>query len=84
MIKIDELLRSISMSAGAVSLIQIAATMLGAVLIGSGCNSSSHSEVELPTGVHCRSESHGSFLWKTTSTACVDASGKVIGSYSDY
>ena len=65
-------------------LIQIAAAVLGAILIGSGCNSSSHTEVELPTGVHCRSETHGSFLWKTSSTACVDATGKVIGSYSDY
>jgi hypothetical protein len=72
------------MSARAVSLIQIAAAVLGAVLFGSGCSSDSHTEVQLPTGVHCRSESHGSFLWKTTSTACVDANGKVIGSYSDY
>jgi hypothetical protein len=72
------------MSAGLLSLIQIAAALLGAVLFGSGCNSSSHTEVELPTGVHCRSETHGSFLWKTSSTACVDATGKVIGSYSDY
>ena len=72
------------MSAGSVRLIQIAAAALGAVLFGSGCNSNSHTEVELPTGVHCRSETHGSFLWKTTSTACVDANGKVIGSYSDY
>ena len=72
------------MSAGLLSLIQIVAALLGAVLFGSGCNSSSHTEVELPTGVHCRSETHGSFLWKTTSTACVDANGKVIGSYSDY
>ena len=72
------------MSAGSVRLIQIAAAALGAVFIGSGCNSNSHTEVELPTGVHCRSETHCSFLWKTTSTACVDANGKVIGSYSDY
>jgi len=72
------------MAAEAGSLIQIVAAMLGAVLIGSGCNSNTHTEVELPTGVHCRSETHGSFLWKTSSTACVDATGKVIGSYSDY
>ena len=72
------------MPAGLLSLIQIAAALLGAVLFGSGCNSNSHTEVELPTGVHCRSEMHGSFLWKTSSTACVDATGKVIGSYSDY
>ena len=72
------------MPAGLLSLIQIVAALLGAVLFGAGCNSSSHTEVELPTGVHCRSETHGSFLWKTSSTACVDATGKVIGSYSDY
>jgi hypothetical protein len=72
------------MSARSVRLIQVAAAVFGAVLIGSGCNSNSHTEVELPTGVHCRSETHGSFLWKTSSTACVDANGKVIGSYSDY
>ena len=72
------------MSAGSFRVIQIAAAVIGAVLIGSGCNSNSHTEVELPTGVHCRSESHGSFLWKTSSTACVDANRKVIGSYSDY
>jgi hypothetical protein len=65
-------------------LIVIVAALLGAVLIGSGCNSNSNTEVTLPTGVRCRSETHGSFLWKTTSTAYVDANGKVIGSYSDY
>ena len=54
------------------------------VLMGSGCSSNSNTEVQLPNGIHCRSESHGSFLWKTTSTACVDANGKVIGSYSNY
>jgi hypothetical protein len=72
------------MSAGSVTWIQIAAAVLGAVLVGSGCSSNSNTEVTLPTGVHCRSETHGSFLWKTSSTACVDANGKVIGSYSDY
>jgi hypothetical protein len=76
--------RSITMSARSVQLIQIAAALLGAVLMGSGCSSNSNTEVQLPNGIHCRSESHGSFLWKTTSTACVDANGKVIGSYSNY
>ena len=72
--------RSITMSARSVQLIQIAAALLGAVLMGSGCSSNSNTEVQLPNGIHCRSESHGSFLWKTTSTACVDANGKVVGS----
>ncbi len=72
------------MPAKLVRLIQIASAVVSAVLMGAGCNSNSHTEVELPTGVHCRSETHGSFLWKTSSTACVDANGKVIGSYSDY
>jgi len=72
------------MSARSVPLIQIAAALLGTVLTGSGCSSNSNTEVQLPNGIHCRSESHGSFLWKTTSTACVDANGKVIGSYSNY
>jgi hypothetical protein len=76
--------RNINMSARAAASIQIAAAALAAVLILSGCNSNTHTEVQLPTGVHCRSETHGSFLWKTSSTACVDANGKVIGSYSDY
>ena len=76
--------KSITMSARSVPLIQIAAALLGAVLTGSGCSSNSNTEVQLPNGIHCRSESHGSFLWKTTSTACVDANGKVIGSYSNY
>ena len=76
--------RSITVSARSVPLIQIAAALLGAVLMGSGCSSNSNTEVQLPNGIHCRSESHGSFLWKTTSTACVDANGKVIGSYSNY
>ena len=76
--------RSITMSARSVQLIQIAAALLGAVLMGSGCSSNSNTEVQLPNGIHCRSESHGSFLRKTTSTACVDANGKVIGSYSNY
>jgi hypothetical protein len=76
--------KSITMSARLVPLIQIAAALLSAVLMGSGCSSNSNTEVQLPNGIHCRSESHGSFLWKTTSTACVDANGKVIGSYSNY
>ena len=76
--------RSITMSARSVPLIQIAAALLGAVVMGSGCSSNSNTEVQLPNGIHCRSESRGSFLWKTTSTACVDANGKVIGSYSNY
>ncbi len=67
------------MSARSVPSIQIAAALLGAVLMALGCGSNSNTEVQLPNGIHCRSESHGSFLWKTTST-----DGKVIGSYSNY
>ena len=68
---------------GSFPVIQIAAALC-ALLVGSACSSNTHTEVQLPTGVHCRSETHGSFLWKTSSTACVDANGQVIGSYSDY
>ncbi len=49
-----------------------------------GCGSASHTDVVLPNGIHCQSESSGFFLWRSTSTSCVDANGKVIGSYSNY
>jgi hypothetical protein len=47
------------------------------------CSSNSNADVTLPNGIHCRSESSGWFLFRTTSTACVDQNGKVIGSYSN-
>ena len=49
-----------------------------------GCSSTSHTDVVLPNGIHCQSESSGFFLWRSSSTSCVDANGKVIGSYSHY
>jgi hypothetical protein len=49
----------------------------------SGCSSNSNAEVNLPNGVHCRSESSGWFVFRTSSVACVDQNGKVIGSYSN-
>jgi hypothetical protein len=54
-----------------------------AVLALSGCSSTSTADVRLPDGTHCRSESQGFFLWRTTSVACVDAKGNIIGSYSN-
>lgn len=50
----------------------------------SGCSSTSHTDVVLPNGVHCQSETSGFFLWTKNSTSCVDDKGKVIGSYSNY
>jgi hypothetical protein len=50
----------------------------------SSCSSNSHTDVTLPNGIHCQSESSGFFLWRSTSTSCVDDKGKVIGSYSNY
>jgi hypothetical protein len=47
-----------------------------------GCSSSEHhTEVTLPNGVTCKSETSGSFLWESRSLSCVDSNGKVIGSY---
>jgi hypothetical protein len=57
--------------------------MLAVVMI-TGCSSTSHTDVVLPNGIHCQSESSGFFLWRSTSTSCVDAQGKTIGSYSNY
>ena len=53
------------------------------ILLG-GCSSTSHTDVVLPNGIHCQSDSSGFFLWRSSSTSCVDANGKVIGSYSHY
>ncbi len=52
--------------------------------VASSCSSNSHTDVTLPNGIHCQSESSGFFLWRNTSTSCVDDKGKVIGSYSNY
>jgi hypothetical protein len=60
------------------------AAIIGAIgLIAAGCSSSSNADVTLPNGTHCRSESSGWFVFRSTSVACVDSTGKVIGSYSD-
>ena len=54
-----------------------------ALLAISACSSSSTTEVGLPDGTHCRSESSGMLWWETASVACVDQNGKIIGSYSN-
>jgi hypothetical protein len=61
----------------------IGAIGLIAATIAAGCSSSSNADVTLPNGTHCRSESSGWFVFRSTSVACVDSTGKVIGSYSD-
>ena len=46
-----------------------------------GCSSEHNTEVQLPNGVLCKSETHGSFLWESHSVSCTDEKGNVIGSY---
>jgi hypothetical protein len=46
-----------------------------------GCSSSHATEVQLPNGVRCASETHGSLFWQATNFTCTNAQGKVIGSY---
>jgi hypothetical protein len=50
-------------------------------LISIGCSSNHNTEVQLPNGVRCSSQTQGSFFWQTTNFSCTDANGKVIGSY---
>jgi hypothetical protein len=57
----------------------LAITMLP--LISIGCSSNHNTEVQLPNGVRCSSQTQGSLFWKTTNFSCTDANGKVIGSY---
>ena len=49
----------------------------------SGCSSTSVTDVRLPDGTHCRSESTGFSIFRSTNIACVDAKGQIIGSYSN-
>jgi hypothetical protein len=50
-----------------------------------GCSSGSHTtEVVLPGGYSCRSETGGSFFNRTRDMQCVDSTGKVIGAYKSY
>jgi hypothetical protein len=51
-------------------------------VLAAGCAPSEHtSEVTLPNGVTCKSETIGTFWSESHNMSCVDASGKVIGSY---
>lgn len=49
-----------------------------------GCGSESHTtEVQLPNGVICKSETSGTFLQTNRNMSCIDSTGKVIGSYKN-
>jgi len=51
-------------------------------LFAAGCTPEEHtSEVTLPNGVSCKSETTGTFWSESHNLSCVDANGKVIGSY---
>ena len=60
-------------------LLVIAVLMLSSGI--AGCSSEHNTEVQLPNGVMCKSETQGSFLWESHSVSCTDSNGKVIGSY---
>jgi len=56
---------------------------LAVSLTAAGCSSSEHhTEVTLPNGITCKSETSGSFMHRSRSLSCTDSNGKVIGSYS--
>jgi hypothetical protein len=57
---------------------------LAVSLTAAECSSSSEhqSEVTLPNGITCKSETSGSFMHTSRSLICIDSNGKVIGSYS--
>lgn len=47
-----------------------------------GCGEEHHTtEVQLPNGVTCKSETGGTFLSPTRDMSCTDSNGKVVGSY---
>ena len=55
---------------------------LVALVAVSGCSSGTHTtEVVLPGGISCRSETSGGYFNRTRDMQCVDSSGKVIGAY---
>jgi hypothetical protein len=58
---------------------------LAALAIVSGCSSGTHTtEVVLPGGINCRSETSGSFFNRSRNMQCTDSNGKVIGAYKSY
>jgi hypothetical protein len=51
-------------------------------LLVAGCSPTEHNtEVTLPNGVTCKSETTGTWWSESHNLSCVDSSGKVIGSY---
>jgi len=47
-----------------------------------GCSSEEHyTEVTLPNGISCTSQTSGSFWHESRNLSCTDSNGKVIGSY---
>lgn len=47
-----------------------------------GCGPSTHvTQVVLPNGVDCISETHGTLFWESRNVTCRNAQGKVVGSY---
>jgi major membrane immunogen (membrane-anchored lipoprotein) len=58
--------------------------LLALSLLLLGCSSEHHTEVQLPNGVICKSDTSGSFLWRRHNISCTDPNGKVIGSYQSY
>jgi hypothetical protein len=58
------------------------ALVIGFSLLQEGCTPTEHhTEVTLPNGVSCKSETTGTWWSESHDLSCVDASGKVIGSY---
>jgi len=50
----------------------------------SGCSTEHHTtEVQLPNGVTCTSETTGTFFQTNRNISCIDSTGKVIGSYKN-
>ena len=58
------------------------AIAVGFALLETGCTTTEHhTEVTLPNGVTCKSETTGTWWSESHDLSCVDSSGKVIGSY---
>lgn len=61
-------------------IVQIVAIVFS--IASAGCSSAEHhTEVTLPNGITCKSETSGTFMQRTRSLICTDSNGKVIGSY---
>jgi len=61
--------------------IALAGALALSLLLAACAPTEHNTEVQLPNGIACKSETTGTFWSETHNLSCVDANGKVIGSY---